>query len=221
MRAFAASLQLPPGRLSEVFSGKRTITAKMAQKIAQNLAASSDWHQAFSDSVKSSKQIKNYKLIDSDQFAIIADWFHFAILSLMETDDFSSKPQWIAKRLGISKVQVELAIDRLLRLQFIHRDSGGHLHLQLEQAATTSDIPNGALKASHKQTLEQAIESLESVDVLARDITSMSMAIDPKRLPEAKKMIRDFRRKLAHFLEQGDRAEVYNLNIQVVPITKS
>jgi len=220
MRAFASSLQLPPGRLSEVFSGKRPITAKMAQKIAQNLAASSDWHQAFSDSVRNSKQIKNYKLIDSDEFAIIADWYHFAILSLMETDDFSSKPQWIAKRLGISKVQVELAIDRLHRLQFIKRDDKGHLSLQLDQAATTSDIPSGALKASHKQTLEQAIDSLETVNVLSRDITSMSMAIDPKRLPEAKKMIRDFRRKLAHFLEQGERTEVYNLNIQVVPVTK-
>ena len=33
-------------------------------------------------------------------------------------------------------------------------------------------------------------------------------------------MIREFRRELACFLEAGEKDEVYNINIQLVPVTK-
>ena len=53
-----------------------------------------------------------------------------------------------------------------------------------------------------------------------RDFTSMTMAIDPEKLTEAKKKIREFRRGLSEFLEAGKKEEVYRLNIQLVPVTK-
>jgi hypothetical protein len=48
----------------------------------------------------------------------------------------------------------------------------------------------------------------------------MTMAIDPKKLPQAKERIRDFRRGLSEFLESGNRSEVYRINIQLMPVTK-
>lgn len=85
---------------------------------------------------------------------------------------------------------------------------------------TTSDIPSAALRRSHRQTLEQAIESLEEVRIELRDITSITMAIDPARIGEAKTAIRRFRRDMAALLEDGRRTEVYNLNVQLVPVTR-
>jgi hypothetical protein len=48
----------------------------------------------------------------------------------------------------------------------------------------------------------------------------MTMAIDPRKLPLAKTLIREFRFRLAELLETGNRTEVYNLNVQLVPVTK-
>ena len=46
------------------------------------------------------------------------------------------------------------------------------------------------------------------------------MAIDPNLIPEAQKMISDFRRKLCAFLEQGNRTEVYAFAPSLFRLTK-
>jgi hypothetical protein len=90
---------------------------------------------------------------------------------------------------------------------------------------TTQDIESAALKRSHAQSLEQVIEALNVVPAQLREINSTTMAISLRRLPEAKKLIRQFQRKLCAFLECNDdaseaREEVYNLNVQLVPVSK-
>jgi hypothetical protein len=46
------------------------------------------------------------------------------------------------------------------------------------------------------------------------------MAIDKRKLPNAKKMIRKFRRELCAYLEiRRVRDEVFNLDVQLVPVT--
>lgn len=48
----------------------------------------------------------------------------------------------------------------------------------------------------------------------------MTMAVDKQRLPEAKALIKSFRRDLAKLLSRGKkRDEVYNLSIALFPIT--
>jgi uncharacterized protein (TIGR02147 family) len=69
--------------------------------------------------------------------------------------------------------------------------------------------------------LEKAIDALESVDFGNRDITNMTMAINPKRISEAKAMIARFRRKMAKVMETGPgRTEVYTVAVQFFPLTQ-
>ena len=44
------------------------------------------------------------------------------------------------------------------------------------------------------------------------------MAIDPTKLPEARRRIRQFRDELCDYLESGDQTEVYRWNMQLVPL---
>lgn len=116
-------------------------------------------------------------------------------------------------------VEVRSAIERLRRVGALLDDGSNGLKVS-DAFETTSDIPSAALRRSHRQTLEQAIESLEEVRIELRDITSITMAIDPARIGEAKTAIRRFRRDMAALLEDGRRTEVYNLNVQLVPVTR-
>jgi hypothetical protein len=68
--------------------------------------------------------------------------------------------------------------------------------------------------------LLQALEALEDVPLESRDQSSMTMAIDPSLLPEAKAKIRDFRRSLCAFLQENARpkSEIYQLSISLFPV---
>ena len=51
-------------------------------------------------------------------------------------------------------------------------------------------------------------------------MTSMTMAIDVDRLPEAREVITKFRRELCALLENGEQTRVYNLGIQLYPVSE-
>lgn len=212
LRAFSKTLELTPGRLSEYLSGKRTVTPHMARKLALKLGVapttSTDIDKKFGAP------------LENEAFAAIADWQHYAILSLMETKGFKLDEKFIARRLGISPLDAREALERLLRLGLVEKQ-GAKLTRTKRNLSTTQDVASAALRKSHEQNLRQAIACLEEVQVELRDISSITMAIDSRKLPLAKEAIKDFRRRLMLLLEAGEADEVYNLNIQLVPVTKT
>ncbi|MCM2322977.1 MAG: DUF4423 domain-containing protein [Oligoflexia bacterium] len=232
LRAFGRMLNIPPGRLSEVFGRKRPITLAMGQRIADRLAYPPAAKLKLLQAIQRQQLLRagtlgpgaesedeEYQQLREDEFRFIADWQHFALLYLFETRGFRGDPSWMARRIGISTVEAQAALERLERLGLIQRKRNRYVKLAGD-LTTTHDISSVALRQSHRQSLLQAIDTLEEVPLELRDLTSITMAIDPRRIPAAKLMIRDFRRKLSRYLEQGERTEVYNLNVQLVPVTK-
>lgn len=213
LRAFAGFLQIPPGRLSEIISGKRAVSKKVGEKISHRLGL-----RAVNEFI-SPRTASDYALLPDDVFSVLADWYHFAILSLMETSDFRYDAKWISKRLGISALESREALRKMERLGIV-TVKNGRARKTNKNVKTTTDIENMALRMVHKQKLEHALRCLLEVPIEARDITSMTMAIDIKKLPLAKKVIQDFRVRMAEFLESGNQTEVYNLNIQLIPVTR-
>lgn len=202
VRSFARYLELSPGRLSELLNGKREPGKRLEKRLLERLELKAASPQPMEDHA----------------FAVIADWQHFAILSLMDTKNFSSRPDWIAKRLGISTFDAQAAIDRLVKVGLAHRKNG-RLFKSDAPVVTPTDRASQALRISHEQSLMQAIRALQEIPVPLRDVTSITLAMNPAKLGLAKEMIRDFRRRLANVLESEDCSEVYNLNIQLVPVT--
>lgn len=228
LRAFARQLGIPAGRLSEFMSGKRNMTKEVALKVESSLQLDPTQRAIFwsivekkaGNDTKSQAAAREWLplFMEAEQFYLVADWEHFAILSLMETKGFKSDIAWIARRLRTDVTRITDALERLQRCNLIRKVGKKYQAIQTE-VATTSDVSSEALRRSHRQTLEQAIDSLESAPLELRDISSMTMAIDVRRIPEAKRLIMNFRRQLMGFLESGERTEVFNLNIQLVPLT--
>lgn len=164
-------------------------------------------------------QNTKYLQLQMDHYHMISDWYYYAILSLAETQGFKDEPSLIARRLNIRNSEAKQALERLERLQLLQRNSKGQLVPTGLSFKTSSDISNATLRKSHVDNLELAKESLERDPVDLRDISSMTMAIDLSLLPQAKKLIQDFRRKLTQFLESEEKQEVYKLNIQLFPLS--
>lgn len=236
LRAFARFLQIPPSRLSEIFSGKRQLSLPMAEHISKRLGLDPKTQSEFISSVLKGKRKKysprrraspldrtdpEYKQLTLDAFHVIADWYHFAILNLRDCDDFRPNETWIAKRLNIGIGEVRLALTRFERLGLIECKNDGSWVRTHANLTTTHDVRSAGLRKGHRGILQRAIESIESVDISQRDITNMTMAINPGKLPEAKKMLARFRKKFAKFLEQdAGRTEVYTLAMQLFPLTE-
>lgn len=234
LRAFSQSIGIPSGRLSEILNGKRRLTKAYAGKILNNLRLDlverKKWQNAIAG-VPSESQA-----LDESQFCLIADPIHYALLCLLETksfenlikslnkskkkNEFAIQIEWMAERLEKPKLEVELAIQNLLKLHYISIENN-LIHLTLDKALETStDVLSKALQESHRKSLQSAINKIESVPLDFRDVTSITMAVDIKNLPKAKKMIREFRKNLSALLEDGHQDEVYELNVQLVPLTQ-
>jgi len=230
LRAFAQKLQLSPSALSEILNGKRKVSRQLAEKILSQMGTDpKEQSKILSLFQKTSRpdfqedpaSDRKYLELKSDQFQMISKWHHFAILSLVETKGFQANPLWIAKRLGIKLPEAEQALERLERMGFIQW-SRAQKKIKLTQAqlSTTDDVANPAIRQSHYEDLHLSTQALDQVAVEDRDFSSLTIAIDKSKLPEAKKMIREFQDRLCAFLETGHQDEVYKLNFHVLPLTR-
>ena len=245
LRSFARALQVSPGSLSLVLSEKRIPSAKLTKKLLDVLGLPPDREALFLESLteaqkgrrlqrantflkalqkhskaKGKKALAEAKELQLDLFQVIGDWHHFAIMMLVETEGAQTDPKWMAKELGITQLEALLAVDRMVRLGILKRKGD---KLTVDQAyLTTADknITTPALRKLQKQVLEKAIHSLENDPIEERSTTAVTMAIDPARLPQAKKMIDEFNQTLCEFLEGGERKQVYQLGVSLYPLQK-
>ncbi|MNL56718.1 hypothetical protein D3C87_1802300 [compost metagenome] len=81
------------------------------------------------------------------------------------------------------------------------------------------DIPSSAIREFHSQHLKKASEVLQTAPVEKRDFTTMTIPVNVKHLKKAKKYIADFQDRMALLLSEGDTTEVYDLTIQLFPLT--
>lgn len=222
LRAFARTLGVQSGFLSNLLSGKRRITVTTIRRFGAKLKLNADQVEAFEyEKNLDADQSIQFSTISVDCFAIISDWYHFAILELMSVKGFQSNAHWVAKKLGLSLAETQTAVDRLIRLGYIKISKNGKWSAKDTGTTTlgTKDTDE-ALRKMQKQILEKAIAALENVSVSKRDQSGMTMAISSDRLPEAKLKIKKFRRELCTYLEGGKvKDSVYQLSLSLYPLT--
>jgi transcriptional regulator with XRE-family HTH domain len=216
LRAFANRLGVQVSALSEILNGKREITQKMGDRILTGLGLSPFEKK----SILSGESISKDANLSLDYFKIVSEWYYFAILSLAEIPDFKADHLWISKRLNISKKEAKIALDKLVKLEMLVVNDDGSCEVPNIQYKTPTDVLNISLKNHTLQSLELAMNSILHDPVDVRDFSTVTMAIDPKKIKEAKNMIMSFRKKLSKKLENGKKKEVYKLAIQLFPLSR-
>lgn len=230
LRTIARRLNISPATLSQVLSGKRPVTFRTAIKLAEGLALSAVEKQELLQSVLC---VKEYQLdpqgdpaqygdeflkIQADSECALSNWYYFAILSLGDIQPNYSNPQWIARTLGISVRQANQAFCYLEQNKLVKRRGRGFSQMG-KPLYLFSQRSSHSLRERYFQLLEKAENSLKVDSVSERDFSSITMAIDERKLEYARKMAQDFRRKLCRYLESGERNRVYTLCVQLFPLS--
>lgn len=229
LRAYARDLGVHPATLSQIMKGKRPLPLKDSANVARVLKLGPKERTLFLESIHKLKvnlddievdPEENRLMIDESYFNVIAEWEHYAVLTLFDVKDFVPTPAEIARRYGITENRADVVLNNLITCGLLRHGENG---LEKSQAyvRTTEDTTSVALKKSHLETLEMSKEKLEELDVNERDFSSMTVAADPEKMTEAKTIIREFRQKMSALLKDGEKTEVFQLAIQFYPITKN
>lgn len=241
LRAFSKALEIDIGALSQIISGKRLLSLKKAKKIIEKLDLEIIEKDKFLKALANEHKLKkksrlnpelrkiakesssnkvSSKNLAIDQFAVISNWYHYAILELTQVDDFKYNESFIAKRLNISQIEVKLAIERLIKLELLELQNGKLIRTDGQIITSDRHLTSAAHKKRQKQILEKSIFALENISIDKRNHTAMTIAIDPKLIPQAKEKINLFINELSEFLESGQKKNVYELTVNLFSLEK-
>ncbi len=229
LRAFSRDLHLSHSHLSRVMTGKRNLSFKQAVGLANTLKLTEGARYTFlRQAAEQSTRLRKAKTtavgpdqltLQVDHFKLVSEWYTIAILELMALPDFQPKPAWIGRQLGVPARKIKVAAQRLARLGLIEISGEGwkRTHARL----VVPSAPSAAIRAFHRQMIDKAQTSLTNDDPSVRDVTSITMGIDPKRIPEVRERIQKFRRSLLNFLEKDTPSALYQMNVQFFALTKT
>jgi uncharacterized protein (TIGR02147 family) len=219
LRSYARSLGINPGALSQILNGKRPLTAQATKKILQSMNMDFIEKQKILQSWMESDDGKPFTDISQIQDEIIGDWRYLAIHSVLQTKN-GTKPQQISKRLGLHISEVLTLLGVLARHNLVKEFKKDEFQVISPDITTSHEVPSEVLRKGNRQWIEKSLEALDCESVQTRDITGITMAIDTKKIPGAKQLIKEFRRKLCRYLESGHQESAYRINIQLFPIER-
>lgn len=224
LRAFAQSLGISPAQLSQLLSRKRTFTADVLRQISKKLHLSPEEERSLVTNMLlpktfSSTQDEAKRQLVEDEFRLISDWYHFAILSLGKIKGAKADPFWIADRLGITATEAREALERLKRLDII--EDTKILKQKTPPLNATSDIPSRAIQSYHQKILTLALEKMPVTPLEKRDYSATTFAADPAKIPQARKMIEEFQDRLSTFLETPNAKEVFVMACQIFSLERN
>ncbi|MGE3759418.1 MAG: DUF4423 domain-containing protein, partial [Pseudobdellovibrionaceae bacterium] len=161
----------------------------------------------------------NYAEVKLESFELISEWYHAALVELVETKNFSSSPNKIAKKLGISVEQAEDAVKRLLRLGILLKKDGELL--KTNDFSQVVGAPVEAIQSFHKQHLNHALTAMLNQDPSEREISGVTMALDKEQLPELRELIVEFQNRLTNICNVAkSKDSVYHLAMQFYRLDK-
>jgi uncharacterized protein (TIGR02147 family) len=230
LRAFARTLDYDPSSLSKILQGRRPLGPRTIERFGSALGLDEKAVRQFIYDERVSKvqgylptsPDNAYHQLSLDTFQVISDWYHYAILELIHVKGFRPSVRWIANTLCLRSNEVEAAIARLKKVGLLKVTEKGRFIEVRGDRLTTVGTPGStaAFRNMQRQLLLKALHAMEATPIDERDQSSMTMAIDSRKLPQAKEKIRRFRRELCGFLTRvNERDAVYALTVALFPLS--
>jgi transcriptional regulator with XRE-family HTH domain len=219
LRAFAKSLGMHPATLSALLNRRRPLTLRTAAHLVEALPLDLDRKRDLLLATVNAPpaDVHDPHVLTRETFEVISSWEYDATLCLLQLPGKNGSIYSIASRLGIGTGRALECLRRLERLGLVRKTRGRWevVHLQLE---TSGEASGEALRRVHRQYLRKALEALDTMAPSEREVSGTTMAIDARKLPEARRRIRRFRQELTRFLEGGEKNAVFRLGVQLYPL---
>jgi uncharacterized protein (TIGR02147 family) len=186
---------------------------------AQTLA---EKNRAF-ERIAASRRFRAARRIDGELFAYLSHWYNPVIRELAARDDFQEEPRWIAAQLRprVSATEAAEAMKLLLSLGLLVRDQKTGRVVRGEPTLTTEhEVRSLGAAAFHRQMLEQAAQSIDTVPRELRDLAALTVCVSGETATLVKQRIHQFREALTELCDADTKGStVYQLNVQWFPLS--
>jgi len=224
-----------------VMQGKRNLSGAGIQKVARALKLKKKETEFFENLVRfnqsktdaernlhyeriaSNRKYAEARRLEKGQFEYYSSWYIPVIREMVLMDDFREDPTWIAAQLSpkITSREAKAALALLLDIGLLSRDEDGKLVQSERHISSGDDVVSLALTNFQREMIDRAAESIDATPPELREVGSVTFAVSKKKLAEAKRMIREFRSRLAGYLgeEERDVDAVYQFNLQLFNVS--
>ncbi|HET9952985.1 MAG TPA: TIGR02147 family protein [Polyangiaceae bacterium] len=229
-----------PNFLKLVMEGERNLGPESVPRFAEALGLSAQDAEFFADLVAfgqaqsmadknrsferiaGSRRFRKARRIEGDLFAYLSHWYNPAIRELAARDDFQEEPRWIAAQLRptITPAEAAEAMRLLLSLGLLTRDAEGRVARGEPTLTTEHEVRSLGAAAFHRQMLERAAQSIETVPRDKRDLAALTVCVSPETAALVKQKIQKFRETLTELCDSDPQGSVvYQLNVQWFPLS--
>ncbi len=228
LRAFAKYLNTDFSTLGKMMRGQRPIGKSTILKLGTRLGIPPQQLENYVNLTQVEKRSrldsgKQYTQLSEDCFQVISDPVHYAILELIRVCGFKGDLGWISRALGLTLAELDPCVERLQRIGLLEISADGVWQEKSSDGRLSVldfDYTTAARKSFQKMVFARAVQAIEDVDFNERSHSSMTFAIDSRRLPAAKRQIARFERELAKFLSRGkQRDRVYQMGVCLYPLS--
>ncbi len=230
-----------PNFLKLVMDGERNLGPETVPKFVKALGLTGEASSFFADLVtfnqadtvaeknraferiSASRRFRMAKRIDGDLFKYLSHWYYPAVRELAARPDFKENPKWIAANLRpkITPGEAGGALDLLLSLGLLVREGGTGRVVRGEPTLTTDhQVRSLGARNFHRQMLERASDSIETVKAIHRDLAALTVCVTPETAAVVKDRIHKFREELTQICDADTVGTVvYQLNLQWFPLS--
>ena len=216
--------------LTMVLSGERNLSQELAEKMTAVLALTSDEKAYFLHLVNNQKRnVRGLLRLEPNQDVasdtqISRRWLILVLLDLCQLEDFTPEAEWIKQRLltPCSVEEISAALLQMKRDQLLVEDQFGKLSPNYPAVQSRlSKMSKSELLQFHEDGNQAAVESLLRLEKSQRQFLTSILRVSPAKLEEANAIMAETQRRLGALLEDGSGSEIYELHLQLFPITQT
>lgn len=201
LRSFARDLGISATAASMILSRKRKPSAENRKKIISRLALPPAYNKNVTQQSPDLALLK-----EDDQHRMIAEWAHLAALNLMRPGVKPKTLAALAKHLELPVSYMQTVVERLIRVGWVEKR--GNFYFRVAQRIhTTEDVSSAAIRQHHREILERAKTSLESIPMEQREFSTLFLMMKPAAMKKAKELMRQFRTDLGALLDPQPEAD--------------
>jgi uncharacterized protein (TIGR02147 family) len=160
--------------------------------------------------------------LDPHAYEFFQQWYYSAVWSIINCMSFNGDFQSLAGACmpPITVGDAKQAVRLLVKLGLITKDAEGSFHTTERNLTTGMKWYSRAIENHQRDMIRLAGEAIGRFPKEARDISTVTMCLDEKMLPEIREHVRQFRSSLINMVNSYSGAgRVYQLNMQLFPLS--
>jgi uncharacterized protein (TIGR02147 family) len=228
-----------PASMSMILKGQRRLSVDSAERLARafkldkkssrylSLLTRRDLCERYEERLELEERLLYLRTrgeshaMELTQYRFLAVWYYPILYALASDGKLKFEAERIAKRIrrGVTSQMVRTGVGDLVNLGLLKLENG-FLKQSLGPICTNERVRHLAIRRYHSEMIRLAAESV-ALSPTERELNGLTARIPMALLPQIKRRMSEFREEINELLTGATEGEVFQMNLQLFPMTQS